>query len=93
MTFFRAMGWDFDLDFTDDQGACLIISESIFVMLLVEEYFMSFTHRPLPAKDSSEVILSLSAPSKQDVDRLLAAALDAGASETSFSDLGWMYQR
>lgn len=93
MAFFRKLGWEFNLDFTDEQGACLVISDTIFVMLLVPEFFESFTNRPVATAQTSEVILSLSAENREEVDQFITTAIAAGASETTYSDLGWMYQR
>lgn len=93
MTFFRKLGWDFNPDFTDEQAACLVISETIFVMLLVPEFFESFTNRPVATAQTSEVILSLSAENREEVDQFITTAIAAGATETTFNDLGWMYQR
>ena len=45
--FFKALGFDFDEQFKDDKGASLIITESIYVMLLTEEFFSSFTHQKI----------------------------------------------
>ncbi|MGL6009387.1 MAG: VOC family protein [Culicoidibacterales bacterium] len=93
MEFFRKLGWNFNLDFTDEQGACLVISDTIFVMLLVPEFFTSFTNRLIATAQTSEVIISLSATSRDEVDQFIAAGLAAGATETTFNNLGWMYQR
>lgn len=93
MEFFRKLGWNFNPEFTDEQAACLVISDTIFVMLLVPEFFTSFTNRPLATAQTSEVILSLSAENREEVDQFITTAITAGATETTFNDLGWMYQR
>ena len=35
LAFFGALGFDFNPQFTNEQGACMVISEDIYVMLLV----------------------------------------------------------
>ena len=45
--FFGALGFSFNPQFTNEQGACMVISEDIFVMLLVEPFFQTFTKKPI----------------------------------------------
>jgi len=94
-TFFGALGYTFNPTFTDDNAACMIISDSIFVMLLVEAFFAGFTTRPISdARQQTEVITCLSATSRTAVDALVDTALKAGASEPMPArDYGFMYQR
>lgn len=93
--FFTAMGFTFNAQFTDENATCMIVSEDIFVMLLVEKYFQTFTKKPVSdATKAAEVIISLSADSKQQVDDLVDKALAAGGTVSSEpQDMGWMYQR
>ena len=94
-TFFAALGYTFNPTFTDDNAACMIISDSIFVMLLVESFFRGFTTQPISdARQQTEVITCLSATSRAAVDALVDKALKAGASEPMPArDYGFMYQR
>lgn len=89
VAFFEALGFDFDEQFKDDKGASLIINESIFVMLLTEEFFTSFTHQEIAdtAKEN-EVILALQVESKEVVDELVNKAIENGAEDktTKLSD-------
>ncbi|WHL19241.1 glyoxalase/bleomycin resistance/extradiol dioxygenase family protein [Stenotrophomonas acidaminiphila] len=73
----------------------MVISDTIYVMLLVEPFFRGFTPRPLcDARSHTEVITCLSAPSRAAVDALLDKALAAGADEPMPArDYGFMYQR
>lgn len=93
--FFAALGYTFNPTFTDDNAACMIISDSIFVMLLVETFFAGFTTQPISdARTATEVITCLSADSRKAVDVLVDKALKAGASEPMPArDYGFMYQR
>jgi uncharacterized protein len=43
--FFSALGFDYDQKFTDDNAACMIISDEAYVMLLAESFFKTFTTR------------------------------------------------
>lgn len=94
-TFFAALGYTFNPQFTNENAACMVISDSIFVMLLVEAFFKGFTTKPLSdARQQTEVITCLSADSRKAVDELVDKALAAGASEPMPArDYGFMYQR
>ena len=94
-TFFAALGYSFNPQFSDDNAACMVISDSIFVMLLVEPFFQTFTTKPLSdARKQTEVITCLSAVSRPAVDELVDKALAAGGSEPMPArDYGFMYQR
>lgn len=93
--FFAALGYSFNPQFTDENAACMVISESIFVMLLVEPFFQTFTPQPLcDARRQTEVITCLSADSRKTVDSLVDKALAAGGTEPMPArDYGFMYQR
>ena len=56
--FFRALGFSFNPQFTNEQGACMVISEDIYAMLLVEPFFQTFTKKPVAdaTKKISEVL-------------------------------------
>jgi predicted lactoylglutathione lyase len=71
----------------------MIVSEDIFVMLLVEKFFKTFTKKQVAdATKSTEAILALSANSRQAVDELVSRALKAGATiPNQKQDQGWMY--
>ena len=79
VTFFTKLGFTFNAQFTDEKATCMIIGEDIFVMLLVEKFFKTFTKKQVSdASKSTEVILALSADSKEKVDELVEKALKAG---------------
>ncbi|GEC90358.1 VOC family protein [Brevibacillus formosus] len=91
--FFTAIGYEFNPQFTDQNAACLVIGENIFAMLLVEEFFQTFTKKELTdATRSTEVIVALSADSKEQVDEIVNKALAAGATPSNDPvDHGFMY--
>ena len=93
--FFGALGYRANLKFTNDDAACLVISDTIYVMLLVEPFFQGFTRKTIcDARTHTEVILCLSADSRSAVDELVHKALAAGGSEPmEAKDYGFMYQR
>lgn len=93
--FFNALGYPVNPQFTDANAACLVISDTIYVMLLVEPFFQGFTRKPIcDARTHTEVLLCLSVDSRSDVDAMVAKALAAGGREPmEAKDYGFMYQR
>ena len=91
--FFRALGFGFNPQFTNDQGACLVISEGIYVMLLVEPFYQGFTDKKIAdARKTSEVLVCLSCDSREEVDTLVRKAREAGATvPRAPQDHGFMY--
>jgi uncharacterized protein len=92
--FFTRLGFSFNPQFTDDKGTCMIVGSDIFVMLLAEEFFKTFTKKEISdARKTTEVILSLSYKSREKVDEAVKKAVAAGAKTPNEpQDFGWMYQ-
>jgi uncharacterized protein len=94
--FLEALGAVNEPKFTDETAACMTFSESIHVMLLTHEKFSQFTPRPIAdAHAGSEVLLCLSADSRESVDSTLERAIAAGgtADPSPKQDYGVMYGR
>ncbi|MEZ0236566.1 MAG: VOC family protein [Methylophilaceae bacterium] len=93
VAFFTALGYDFDLNFTDENATCMIVGENIFVMLLVESFFQTFIKKEIcDARKSTEVLVCLSCESRAKVDELVAKAIAAGGTiPRETQDLGFMY--
>lgn len=93
MEFFQALGFSFEPKFTGDQSACMIIGENIYAMLLVREYFQTWTPKEIAdAKSSTEVLIAISCDSREQVDDLSARAVAAGGRiPREVQDLGFMY--
>ena len=93
--FYESIGAVRNPQFSDDTAACIVISDTIYVMLLVEPFFQGFTRKTIcDARTHTEAILCLSAESRAGVDALADKAIAAGGSETlEAKDYGFMYQR
>ena len=91
--FFTHLGFTFNPQFSNDQAACMVVSEQIFVMLLVKDFFRTFTKKPIAdAHQSTEVLICLSCDSRERVDALVAKAVAAGGKAPNpKQDLGFMY--
>ncbi len=94
VVFFTSLGFSFNPQFTDDKATCMIISENIFAMLLVEPFFKTFTRKEISnAHKSTEVLIALDAASRDQVKDMVAKAVEAGGSVyMDAQDHGWMYQ-
>ena len=93
--FFTKLGFNFNPQFTDENATCMIIGEDIFVMLLVEKFFKTFTKKEIcDASKNTEVIVALSAEGREKVDQMINKAIEAGGREfREPQDHGWMYER
>ncbi len=91
--FFTQLGFQFNPQFTDETATCMIVSEDIFVMLLTHEKFKTFTPKSIcDATKSTEVLVCLSAESREAVDDRIRKAIAAGG--TTYNepqDHGFIY--
>ena len=79
MDFFGKLGFTFNAQFTDETAACMTISEDIFVMLLTENKFKTFTPKQIcDATKSTEVLVCLSSASRDEVNEMVRKAVAAG---------------
>lgn len=93
--FFTKLGFTFNPQFTDENATCMIVDENIFVMLLVEPFFKSFTKKDIcDTSTSNESIIALSSDSRNQVDEMVDKAIAAGGTQPNeTTDQGWMYSR
>ena len=93
--FFTKLGFEFNPQFTDENATCMIVNKDIFIMLLVEKFFKTFTKKEIcdTTKDT-EVIIALSTESREKVDQMINDVIEAGGKESRKpQDHGWMYGR
>ena len=91
--FFTKLGYTFNPQFTNENATCMIVSENIFVMLLVEKFFQTFTDKPISdATKNTEAMIGLSCASRAAVDEMVRKAIAAGGtSPRKPVDHGFMY--
>ena len=93
--FFWKIGFSFNEQHDTPSSTCMVIGEGNFVVMLFEELlFKSFTQNELTDTQSgSEILISIDAESKEEVDALAEKVKEAGG--TVFSppaeSQGWMY--
>lgn len=93
--FYAAIGFTNEPRFTDETAACMVLSDTIFTMLLTHDKWRSFTTRPIPPTDSSEVSLAISCDNRDEVNAMVAAAgANGGSADVNPpEDHGFMFQR
>lgn len=96
IAFFRALGFEFNRQLTDDTCGCMIIGERSYVMLLPHSVYDGF----IPGKTiadaafTSEALVAVSAPDREAVDAMIVEAVAAGGREyREAADHGWVYYR
>ncbi len=92
--FFAALGFSFNPQFTNAQGACMVIDENhVYAMLLAEPFFQTFTKKSIvDTSTSTEVLVCLSCDSRAEVDDLVRKAVAAGGRVPNPpQDHGFMY--
>lgn len=96
VAFYEAVGAEKNPQFSDDTAACMVLSETIHVMILTHDKYRSFTSKPIgDTQATSSVLLCLSADDRAGVDRVTDAAGAAGGrvDPGPVQDYGWMYGR
>jgi len=93
VSFFTSLGYAFNPQFTDENATCMIVGENLFVMLLVEKFFGSFTSKAIvDTSKATEVLTCVSCSSKAQVDELVSKARAAGGKvPRQPQDHGFMY--
>lgn len=95
MAYYKTLGFNHNPDFTDETAACIVISDTIFMMALTHDKFRQFSPNPIPdARTQTGALYALSFESRDAVDAIAEAALKAGGKEfRDVQDLGFMYSR
>jgi predicted lactoylglutathione lyase len=91
--FFKALGYSFNPDFTGDQSAALVLGENAQAMLMVRDFFATFTSKPIAdANTSTGGWVCLTCDSREQVDTLVGKAVAAGGNAPrEAKDYGFMY--
>ena len=92
VAFFKELGFTFNEQFTDEESTCMIVSDTIYVMLLEKRKFSTFTSRKIADRDTTEVTLSFACESKDEVRTLSEKAFALGAKKVNEpEDIGFMF--
>jgi uncharacterized protein len=93
--FWTTLGFSINEQFSDEKAICVIMKENhIYAMFLNEEFFQTFTNRPIAKGDTTQTLLAIGVNSREEVDNMVQTAIEKGGSTYSEpQDHGWMYQR
>jgi predicted lactoylglutathione lyase len=94
--FYQAIGAERNEQFSDDTASCMVFSDTIHAMLLTHDKFRQFTPKKIAdARTHSEVLICISADSREAVDDIVGRAGAAGgvADVSPKQDHGFMYFR
>ncbi|MEU9341795.1 VOC family protein [Streptomyces sp. NPDC048278] len=93
--FFTELGYSINPQFSNDDCSCVVISDTIIAMLLSKQRYADFTKKEIAdSTKTSEVLICLSAESREKVDDLVAKAVAAGGTANDdVQDQGFMYGR
>jgi len=93
--FFSALGWSINPAFSDENSACVVVADNIYLMILTPEFFSTFTHKPIvDPHAAAQTQLAFSRDSREAVDEMIERVLAAGGTEfREAQDYGFMYAR
>lgn len=92
--FWTKLGFSINEQFSDEKAICVIMKEDhIYTMFLKEEFFQTFTDRPVTKGETTQTLLAIGVNSREEVDNMVKTAIENGGSKYSEpQDHGWMYQ-
>lgn len=91
--FWTNVGFPVNDQISDENAVCIIMGDNMYVMFLTEEYFQTFSERPVPKGDTTQVLVAIGLDSRKEVDQVVNAAVENGATQHEEpQDHGWMYQ-
>jgi len=94
-SFFSKIGFSFNEEHDTPSSTCMLVGEGKFVIMLFEEsLFSGFSQNSLTdTQSSSEILISIDAESKEEVDELAKKVQEAGGNVFAppADNQGWMY--
>jgi predicted lactoylglutathione lyase len=91
--FWTNLGFSVNEQISDERAVCIMMNDTISIMFLTEEFFETFSERPVPKDDTTQVLVAIGLDSREEVDQVVNAAVANGATQHEEpQDHGWMYQ-
>jgi predicted lactoylglutathione lyase len=91
--FWTKVGFSINEQITDEKAVCVMMNDNIQIMFLQEDYFQTFSERPVPKGDTTQVLVAIGLESREEVDQVVNTAVANGAYQHEEpQDHGWMYQ-
>ena len=94
VAFFKSLGFAINQQFSNEQGACVVLGEHSYAMLSTIPFFETFTtKKTADTKQTVGALIAVSVDSRETVDALVnAAAAAGGTAQESSTDHGFMYE-
>ncbi|REC48429.1 MULTISPECIES: VOC family protein [Chryseobacterium] len=90
--FWTKLGFPTNDEMSNDKSVCVVMNENTYVMFLTEEFFQTFSERPIPKGDTTQVLVAISLDTREQVDQMVSTAVANGATQHEEpQDYGWMY--
>ncbi|NPA08271.1 MAG: glyoxalase/bleomycin resistance/extradiol dioxygenase family protein [Chlorobi bacterium] len=90
--FWTKLGFSTNDEMSNDQSVCVVMNDNTYVMFLTEEFFQTFSERPVPKGDTTQVLVAISLDTREQVDQMVNTAVANGATQHEEpQDYGWMY--
>lgn len=90
--FWTKLGFPTNDEMSNDQSVCVVMNDNTYVMFLTEEFFQTFSERPVPKGDTTQVLVAISLDTREQVDQIVNTAVANGATQHEEpQDYGWMY--
>jgi len=91
--FWTNLGFSVNEQISYERAVCIMMNDTISIMFLTEEFFETFSERPVPKGDTTQVLVAIGLDSREEVDQVVNAAVANGATQHEEpQDHGWMYQ-
>ncbi|WP_027381738.1 VOC family protein [Chryseobacterium daeguense] len=92
--FWTTLGFSIDEQFSDEKAICVVLkTDHIYAMFLREDFFKTFTDRPVAKGETTQTLLAIGVNSREELDAMIKTAIENGGSKYSEpQDHGWMYQ-
>jgi len=90
--FWTKLGFPTNDEMSNDKSVCVVMNDNTYVMFLTEEFFQTFSERPVPKGDTTQVLVAISLDTREEVDHMVNTAVANGATQHEEpQDYGWMY--
>ncbi|WP_336717692.1 VOC family protein [Chryseobacterium mucoviscidosis] len=90
--FWTKLGFPTNDEMSNDKSVCVVMNDNTYVMFLTEKFFQTFSERPVPKGDTTQVLVAISLDTREQVDQMVNTAVANGATQHEEpQDYGWMY--
>lgn len=79
--FWTNLGFSVNEQISDERAVCIMMNDTIAIMFLTEEFFKTFSERPVPKGDTNQVLVAIGLDSREEVDQVVNVAVANGATQ------------